>query len=423
MYRIAGALVAMLLATAALPGAPASAGTPHGSVVSDNPANVTPNVQEDGVVGKTAIYAFRQIGSTMYAGGNFHRVTNAAQTIAYTRDNLMSFDASTGAMTSFAPAISGSVWAIESSGSSLYVAGTFATVNGVARRGVVKLNASTGAVDPAFNARLSSGDVQDMHMVNGRLLIGGTFPKRLMALDPSTGADTGYVNVSITGKVASNAGATRVYRFAVNPAGTRLVAVGNFTSVGGQARKRAFMLTLGSTSATVNPWYYQPLDNMCRSTATPVYLRDVDFSPDGSYFVFVSTGYVPVTGGLGRDLCDATARFETGVRAPARPTWINYTGGDTLHSVVVTGAAVYVQGHQRWLDNAQGRDFAGPGAVSRPGIGAISPTTGKALAWNPGKTRAVGGKVLYATSTGLWVGSDGSRFAGEYRDNIAFCPL
>ena len=70
-----------------------------------------------------------------------------------------------------------------------------------------------------------------------------------------------------------------------------------------------------------------------------------------------------------------------------------------------------------------GRDSAGPGAVSRPGIGAIDPATGKALPWNPGKTRGVGGKDLYATSAGLWVASDGPRFAGELHDNIAFCPL
>ena len=104
------------------------------------------------------------------------------------------------------------------------------------------------------------------------------------------------------------------------------------------------------------------------------------------------------------------------------PSWINYTGGDTLHSVAVTGAAVYVQGHQRWLDNPFGRNEAGPGAVSREGIGAINPNDGKALSWNPGKTREVGGKDLYATASGLWVGSDGSRFSGEYRSGIAFCP-
>jgi hypothetical protein len=162
---------------------------------------------------------------------------------------------------------------------------------------------------------------------------------------------------------------------------------------------------------------------MCEATTIPSYLKDVDFSPDSSYFILVATGFVPQSGGVGSDVCDAAARFETDMPSPARPTWINYTGGDTLHSTVATGAAVYVQGHQRWLNNPFGRNSAGPGAVSREGIGAIDPDTGKALPWNPGKTRGIGGKDLMATPAGLWVGSDGAYFNGEFRSRIAFCPL
>jgi hypothetical protein len=192
--------------------------------------------------------------------------------------------------------------------------------------------------------------------------------------------------------------------------------------VAGQSRYRAFMLTLGTSSATLNAWYYPPLRNLCAADSLPDYMRDVDFSPDGSWFATASTGYVPQSGGIGRDLCDATARFETGITAPTRPTWINYTGGDTLHSVAATDVAVYVQGHQRWLDNPYGRDTAGPGAVSRPGIGAIGPVSGLALSWNPTKDRGVGGKDLYVTSQGLWVGSDTTRIGGEYHARIALMP-
>jgi len=414
--------VAVLAGALLLNPQPAAASLPHSGVVSPDPANFTPNVTDD-VVGKSAVYALAEAGGTIYAGGKFQRVTNASGTASYTRSNLMSFSASSGALTSFAPSVNGNVWAVEPSGGWLYIGGEFTSVNGVARRGVAKINATTGAVDTAFNASLPSGKVTQVRLVGGRLIIGGTFPKKLAALNPSTGADTGYINLGISGSVASNAGPTEVYRFSVNPAGSRLVGVGNFTSVAGQARSRAFMLDLGTSAATLNPWYYQPLSNMCASSKLPDYLKDVDFSPDGSYFVMVSTGWVPVSGGIGRDVCDAVARFETNTPNPSRPTWLNYTGGDTLHSVAATGSAVYAQGHQRWADNPEGRDYAGPGAVPRQGIVAIDPGSGKALPWNPGKTRGVGGKDLLATSSGLWVASDGARFKGEYRDNIAFCPL
>jgi hypothetical protein len=399
----------------------ASASIGLGTVVSANPANFTPNVASG------AVHKLVQVGGTMYAGGAFGSVSTPAGVSpggTFARSNIVAFNAATGVVsTTFAPSVNGEVWALAGDGTSLWIGGTFTSVNGTARRGVAKLNPATGAVDPAFNANLASGKVTELALVGGRLIAGGTFPGKLRVVNPATGANTGYLNLSISGSVTANAGPVEVYRFAVNPAGTRLVAVGNFTSVGGQTRYRAFMLTLGATSGTVNAWYYPPLQNLCRAGSLPDYMRDVDFSPDGSWFAFVSTGFIPQAGGVGRDLCDAAARFETNIASPARPTWINYTGGDTLHSVAATDVAVYVQGHQRWLDNPQGSDAPGPGAVSRPGIGAINPSTGRALAWNPTKERGVGGKDLYVTSQGLWVGSDTNRIGGETRRRIALMPV
>ncbi|WP_449063368.1 hypothetical protein [Planomonospora algeriensis] len=102
---------------------------------------------------------------------------------------------------------------------------------------------------------------------------------------------------------------------------------------------------------------------------------------------------------------------------------MNHTGGDTLYSVAVTGAAVYVGGHQRWLDNPHGRDSAGPGAVARTGIGAIHPVTGKALRWNPTRTRGIGVKAFLAHRGGLLVGSDTTRLGREYHARIGMFPL
>lgn len=396
---------------------------PHDGVVSENPVNVTPNVESDSAVSKPAVHALAEKNGTIFAGGAFRTVTDASGSTSYQRHNIMGFDAVTGAMRPFAPAVNGTVWAIEPRGKALFLGGEFTSVNGVNRRAVVKVNAATGAVISKFAANIPSGDITEIRMARGRLIVGGSFPGKLRALDPATGKDTGYVSLPIQGKVADNAGAVKVYRFAVSPNERRLVAIGNFTSVNGAERWRAFMLNLKRGAARLNAWSYAPLKRPCLATSIPAYLRDVDFSPDGTYFVMVSSGFIPQSGGVGTDLCDATARFETAVSNPSAPTWINYTGGDTLHSVAVTGAAVYVQGHQRWLDNPYGKDDAGPGAVAREGIGAIHPTQGTALDWNPGKTRAVGGKDLLATASGLWVGSDGQRFNGEYRARIAFCPL
>ena len=409
---IAAGGIAVIMAATCMGTASASPAIP---LVSTNPVNYTPNITNG------AAYKSAQANGTLYVGGSFTSVT-ATNGATFTRNHILSFNASTGAVSSFAPNVNGAVWAIVPSGSSLYIGGTFTSVNGIARRGLAKIDATTGAVDQSFNAGLTSGSVTEAALVNGRLIISGTFPKKILAVSPSTGANTGYINVAVTGTVADNAGPTEVYRFAVNPAGTRLVGVGNFTTVGGKTRYRAFMLNLDA-AVTVSDWWYAPLQQRCAADSLTDYMRDVDFSPDGSYFVFVSTGFVPLSGQVGIALCDAAARFETSIMTPARPTWINYTGGDTLHSVAVTDAAVYVQGHQRWLDNPQGRDNAGPGAVSRPGIGAINVSTGKALSWNPTKDRGVGGKDLLVTSAGLWVASDTAHIGHETRMRIALLPV
>ena len=413
----AGGIAVMLAATAM---GTADASPAIGRVVSTNPVNYTPNITNG------AAYKSAEANGMLYVGGSFTSVTAAAGTTptgTFTRNHILAFNAATGSIsTSFAPNVNGDVWAIVPSGTSLYIGGSFSSVNGVARRGLAKIDATTGAVDTSFNAALTSGNVTEAALVSGRLIISGTFPKKILAVNPATGANTGYINVAVTGSVASNAGPVEVYRFAVNPAGTKLVGVGNFTTVGGATHYRAFMLDLGSTAASVSAWRYTPLQQMCAASSLPDYMRDVDFSPDGSYFVFVSTGFVPLSGQVGIALCDAASRFETANLSPTRPTWINYTGGDTLHSVAVTDLAVYVQGHQRWLNNPQGRDNAGPGAVSRPGIGAIDPTTGLALSWNPTKDRGVGGKDLLVTARGLWVASDTAHIGHETRMRIALLP-
>ncbi len=162
--------------------------------------------------------------------------------------------------------MNGNVWAIVASGGSLHVGDTFSAVNGVARRGM--LNPTTGAVGPAFDAKLT-GNVSEAAVVNGRLIVSGTFGKKIAALDLATGADTGYITIPITGSVAANAGAVEVYRFAVDPAGTRLVGIGNVKTVGGQPRVPALMLTLGATSATVNAWRYRPLEVACSAPKIP----------------------------------------------------------------------------------------------------------------------------------------------------------
>jgi hypothetical protein len=426
LLRLAVAGAAVLVV--ALPGQSATASVVQATVVNEQPATYTPHIAADEDVPHPLALAVGQSGDTMFVGGKFTSVENADRSQTYVRRNLMAFSAADGAISQdFSPDVNGPVFAVLGVGNAVYVGGDFTSINGVSRPGLAELNASTGSVIRAFKPfALSKGRVSEIRLVNNRLLVSGSFDGSLLALDPATGRDTGYLHLEITGKLLLTTTKTDVAKFAVNPQGTLLVAVGNFTTVDGQMRKRAFMVNLGVTDSSLADWYYAPLTHKCRSDKPThqAYLEDVDFSPDGSYFVFVSTGFVPLhPSQIGTAVCDAAARFETDVASPTQPTWINYTGGDTLYSVAATGAAVYVQGHNRWLDNPYGRDSAGPGAVTRLGIGAIDPNSGLALDWNPSKPAVQGGHDLLATSDGLWVVSDSTKFDGQYHRGIAFAPL
>ena len=409
------ALCSVAVAVGSTPPAQASIAQP--AVVSDDPSDTTPHILFDDE--SQDVRAYAQVGRTVYAGGRFNQVQNPARTTTYARRNFVAFDRETGVISPLDLSFNGTVGAIEATanGTALFISGSFSEVNGITRRGLVKYDLVNHRIDPTFLAG-NLRTVSDLELANGAVIAAGNFTKHLVALNPTTGADLGTINITVAGVVNPD-DETRVRHIAVSPNGTRLVATGNFATVNGQGRRRAFMLNLGPT-ATLSTWHAPRFDEDCYVFARPDSAQGVDFSPDGTYFVIVSTGGPTGTNGM----CDAAARFETAnVSANAAPTWINWTGGDSLYSVAITGPAVYVGGHQRWLDNPLGFDSAGPGAVSRPGIGAINPVTGRALAWNPTKSRNHGTMVLYATPQGLWVGSDGEEFGHEDHAGIGFAPL
>lgn len=397
----------------------------HPTVVSQDAVNWTPDLVATTGALKPVAYSVAEAGSQMVVGGRFGQVENGPDTTQFARSNVFAFSATTGEVNQgFAPQVDGEVWSVLSDGTSVYIGGSFKTVNGQPRAALAKLNLATGQVDPTFNPNITGGRVSDMEMHNGQLIVAGIFSKRLVALNATTGKPTAYIS-NVVGGQLPNSNSPQVFKFDISPDGQHLVAVGNFTTVDGQDRPRVFMLDLGATSSTLSSWNYEPLGLSCTSTRTNAiaYVQDVDFAPDSSYFALAAFGYMYQSGQRGFQICDSVSRFETNNLDPVAPTWINYTGGDSLKSVAVTGAAVYVQGHSRWLDNPYGQDFPGAGAKDRLGGGAVDPATGMALDWNPVMPQQSGGFQILPTQAGVWFATDGVHFGGEYHPGIRFAPL
>jgi len=404
---------------------PASAvNAPHSSVVSTNPADFTPHVMNG------SVQSIVQIGNKIVAAGTFTTVRQTPTSADIVRNRIFAFDATTGLIDgAFNPNLSGSANSLDTDGTYVYVGGSFTTVGGVSRPRVAKLTAG-GALVQGFAA--PSAGVNEVVVRGNRLYIGGAFKNvggtanprgGLAAYDKDTMALLPQVNVPFTGLY--NGGSTNIKRFDLSPDGSKLVAVGNFTTVGGQTRAQIAMLnTPPAGTASLAGWSTNRFDQAHNSGCASVFdtfVRDVDFSPDGSYFAVTTTGAFGGGANSGT-LCDTTTRWQTNSTGN-EPSWADYTGADTTYGIAVTGAAIYVGGHMRWENNSFEGDQAGPGAVPREGIAALDPVNGLPLSWNPGRARGVGAQALYATPTGLWVGSDTNRIGRETHNRIAFMPL
>ncbi|MGW0808448.1 delta-60 repeat domain-containing protein [Nonomuraea sp. NPDC002799] len=399
-----------MLARVALAAIIASAPYAQPRVVSADPIDSTPHVL-DGIVNAIAV-----VGGTVVVGGSFTEVSDAGRTTALPRDNLFAYDLVTGRiLPGFAPSVSGTVYGLTAGeDGTVYVGGEFFGIDNQRSRALARLKVSDGTLVPGFAPNIGGGMVTTLARQGSQLYVGGDFisPRTALArLDAGTGAPDPGFDVTPGSPLTSG---VKVHALALSRG--RLVVDGTFTTLGGHSRPQLGLIDVSGTVARVAPWRTDVYAQKC-AVAFPSYVRGLDFSPDGGYFVVVTTG------GTKGGMCDTAARFETYAKgAGVKPTWVNSTGGDSLYSVAATGAAVYVGGHLRWLDNPQGRDSAGPGAVSRPGIGAIHPHTGKALSWNPTRERGIGVKAFSVHPRGLLVGSDTTRLGREYHARIGMFP-
>ncbi len=403
--------------------------TPHGVVVSANPADWTPDVLNG------QVNAVLQVGTKVVVGGEFTQVRRHGFQQIFTRNNIFAFDMFTGVIDpSFVPQLNGRVEALAlgPDGTSVFVGGAFNSTNGnTSYRRLVRLNLANGQQVVGFQPNPSAA-VLDLVARGGWLYasgqfttIGGQARGALARLNPTTGAVDPNLNLPFSGPQLG--GGLSAREIDVTPDGTRLVAIGNFSQVAGQPRNQMAILDLSTMPASVSSWATSmtpfvdpnnPTQTWC-ANAFATWMRDMDIDPTGQYFVLVTTGAYRAN-----RLCDSASRWEINATGPnQQPTWVDWSGGDTFWGVGITGTAIYVGGHQRWMNNPYRGDNPGAGAVAREGIAALDPVNGLPFSWNPGRDRGVGVFAFPASAEGLWVGSDTDVLAGEFHQKLGFFPV
>jgi hypothetical protein len=448
--QVAVIVVSMLVAAAGSAGADwsvAQAADPTTGLPSAVPASFTPNILTPPHTGDSTLEPREiiQVGSQVVVGGTFNDgVQQHGSTTALPLSYVFAMNATTGVIsTTFEPVLDGPVFALAAGpvvggDPTVYLGGSFSTVNGAKSKSLALLDLTTGAAVAGFNPPPTDGLVNALAVSAGMLFVGGVFTtwgpnpaSGIASLDASTGAYLPYVSFGVTTNhnwtptctTCAKAG-VGLQDLSISPDGTRMVIDGNFKTAGGLPRDQIAMVDLGPTSATVDPdWATQRYTAACAFKAFDSWIRQVAFSSDGSYLVVTATGGQSST----TNNCDSVARFETASTGLAiQPTWSDWSGQDTLWGLATSPAAIYVGGHIRWLNNAMGHNAAGAGAVPRPSIAALNPLNGLPYSWNPGRDpRGADLFAMTVTSAGLWIGYD-TNYIGFYqykREQIAFFPF
>ena len=283
--------------------------TPQAQVVSQNPAPYTPNVLDG------RVESIVQVGSTIVIGGTFTQVQAVNSSTVLTRNHVAAFDATTGVIsTSFAPDADDEVNTVlpGPTPGTVYLAGTFNKIDGKGPGSVALLRVADGSRVTSFApGAFVGGRPNDLRLSGGRLWVAGSFATvggaaqpALATLDPLTGALDPYMGLAIAG--TQNGGKTSVLKMDITPDGSRLVMVGNFVTVNVPPQptgRRCWTSRAARRSwRTGRPAFYQ---GTCSSSFNS-YMRDVDISPDGSYFVITTTGAY----GGSTSPCDSSARWD-----------------------------------------------------------------------------------------------------------------
>ncbi len=415
--QITGALASLAAGTLAvtIAGAavPALAATPN--AVTGTPANGTPQLSPNGHIEQ--VRQLVQCGRRMYAVGKFTRISQGGK--VFKRRNAFSFKATAPyTVSSWRPGVNGEVNSIafkHGDCSSAFLGGSFSRVHGKRAHNIVKVNTSTGARRKKF-ARRADKAVETI-VVHGRhVLVGGFFTaingsgrNYYASLNSRTGHDDRYLRLRISGHYVFpgvSANRTRIYNQQLSRHGKRLLVEGDFTSVRGKHREQIFMLNLRRTQARVSRWRSAEFLQSC-ATDEPFYIHDAAWSPDSKTVYTAATGGQPFnisTSDPRSGLCDAAAAFPSSARR-VHHIWVNYTGCDSLYSTIADRHTAYFAGHERWANNSNGCNEAGPGAIPAQGMVGLRPSDGSVI-FNPTRSQGLGADDMLLTSAGLWIASD-----------------
>ena len=308
-------------------------------------------------------------GSTLYVAGIFTHVGGVA------RQSIAALDAVTGDILPFDPnpfvfgnEYEPSISAMALRGDTLYVGGGFEQISGALRTGLAALDATSGACLP-WNPGLFG--VTAMTLTSTDLYVGDG--STVVDFDPASGAEKPW-SVSVSGHVT-----------AILPHGSTVYLAGSFGSIEGKTR--SFLGAVDAGTGAVSDW-------------NPGASYQVNALAVSGSTIYAGGGF-SIVGGQTR-FCVAAIDSVTGQAT----TWSPNMNAE-VNVLVPDGPNLFVGGV-----------FTSAGGEIRESLAALDATTGKLTPW---KADIPGGYVhaLAASGTTLYVGGFFDHVAGVARNNVA----
>ena len=331
-------------------------------------------------------------GNTVYLGGSFTAMLPAGSTGsgAVTRNGAAAINLDTGALLPWNPNVTGgTVYAIETSGSNVYLGGSFTTVGGATNhKRIVEVDTVNGGIVSGFKPPTPNKTVHGITVNGSNVYIGGAFTTMGGVSHPfvvKANAATGALDTSWAPVVDAE-----VHAIAVDSTGTRVILGGFFRTLNG-----ASFIGVGavddSTGATVS-WAWHTAD---LQTFRPFQI--LRFTQDGNTLFGAGTG----NGGelLKWNIADGSL------------SWVAGTNGNVVDMAVLDGI-VYFGGHfQGYCGLVPGNNFCTVQAT-RDKLVALDEGTGALQSWHPAVNTTLGVEALAAGDKSLTVGGEFTKVGG-----------
>lgn len=302
----------------------------------------TPALQTWGATG--AVRAEVIIGTTLYIGGSFTNVVSPDGATTVPRRHLAAIDLTTGDLLPWSPTTNGTVLAMVTDGTTLYIGGSFTTVNSTARARLAALD-TAGALAPWATG--ANAVVDALHLRGTTLYVGGAFTTL-------GGAARGYLGATTAAGdlLAWDPQANDRVKAITSLASGEIVVGGSFTFVGGQSIDH--IDGLDPTTGASLSWSY-PSSQEVVGLIT---------GPDDNVY-----GAIAGSGGKVRSWTN-----------DGHLRWTVYTDGD-VNAVTYYGGQVIAGGH--WI-------YMTDGTVYLPRMAAFDPATGTPdTTWKPKPNKQV----------------------------------